>query len=362
MYILYAVAVFQGLLLSAALVRVRESSPENRVFALMFFLMSVDLVVQLLYASGFGRVIPYVLLWFISFPFLYPPLIFIAVTFVTGTRSKLTVKDLIHFLPFAIDVIQGALRFHFIPLLVKTITGKSIDRFGPAWLDLLFTSFLFLVFFAYTAGVIVHLYRYRTTVKGIVGEVERKRFRWILICALLFVFVWSVPLSMFIFSFVGIDIPDWTLGAAYAVTLYIFGFLSITRPEVLHSYHLQHSQSLDGEKNSLRYGDHLRRFKSFVEANRLYLDPGVTIAAICETLDIPVHQMSKALNSVERKNFYLMMNEYRVEFAKELLVREADKSILAIALESGFNSKSPFNDIFKKLTGCTPREYRQMNR
>jgi len=130
---------------------------------------------------------------------------------------------------------------------------------------------------------------------------------------------------------------------------------------VLHTNNFPIHHSVEGGESALRYEDHLRRFKSFVEENRLYLDPGVTIAGICESLGIPVHRMSKALNSVERKNFYLMMNEYRVEFAKELLVRDKDKGILEIALESGFNSKSPFNDIFKKLTGCTPREYRQRN-
>gem|GEM_PF-4907744 len=177
-YILYAVAVFQGLLLSAALVHVRDSSPANRVFALLFFLMSIDLVVQLLYASGFGKVIPDILVWFVSFPFFYPPLIYIAVTFVTGARREFTGKELLHFLPFIIDIVQCALRFYILPFIVEMTTGKSIDRFGPAWLNLLFSLFLFSVFFFYTAGVIVHLFRYRTTVRGLVGDMGRKRFRW----------------------------------------------------------------------------------------------------------------------------------------------------------------------------------------
>ena len=55
------------------------------------------------------------------------------------------------------------------------------------------------------------------------------------------------------------------------------------------------------------------------------------------------------------------MNEYRVEEVKKRMVDPAYKNltILAIAYDSGFNSKSSFNTIFKELTGMTPSAYQQ---
>jgi len=58
-------------------------------------------------------------------------------------------------------------------------------------------------------------------------------------------------------------------------------------------------------------------------------------------------------------NFYNLVNEYRVNEVKERMKSEDMKqlTILAIAFDSGFNSKSSFNTIFKEKTGRTPSEY-----
>ena len=69
------------------------------------------------------------------------------------------------------------------------------------------------------------------------------------------------------------------------------------------------------------------------------------------------------LNEKHGKNFFTFINEYRV---KEVISRFEDPkndnfTILAIAFDSGFNSKTTFNTIFKNLTGITPSEYREKN-
>jgi AraC-like DNA-binding protein len=58
-------------------------------------------------------------------------------------------------------------------------------------------------------------------------------------------------------------------------------------------------------------------------------------------------------------NFYNLVNEYRIKEVKDRLKSDKYKrlTILAIAYDSGFNSKSSFNTIFKEKTGQTPSEY-----
>jgi AraC-like DNA-binding protein len=53
-----------------------------------------------------------------------------------------------------------------------------------------------------------------------------------------------------------------------------------------------------------------------------------------------------------------LINSYRVNEAKALLINEPQDTILDIAYAAGFNSKASFNRIFKKVTGMTPSEYR----
>jgi AraC-like DNA-binding protein len=64
------------------------------------------------------------------------------------------------------------------------------------------------------------------------------------------------------------------------------------------------------------------------------------------------------------KNFMDLLNNYRIEEAKEMLLKPGknDRSILEIAFEVGFNSKEVFNRCFKKYTGMTPSEFKKMNK
>jgi AraC-like DNA-binding protein len=62
-----------------------------------------------------------------------------------------------------------------------------------------------------------------------------------------------------------------------------------------------------------------------------------------------------------KKNFYDLVNGYRVEEAKRLLLdpKNTNYTILSVGFEAGFNSKTTFNTVFKKFTGLTPTDFRK---
>lgn len=76
-------------------------------------------------------------------------------------------------------------------------------------------------------------------------------------------------------------------------------------------------------------------------------------------LDIHPNYISQVINSVEQKNFYDFINEHRVEEFKQLVSLSENQhfTLLALAFECGFNSKTSFNRNFKKATGMTPSTY-----
>ncbi|MCA0893976.1 helix-turn-helix domain-containing protein [Microbulbifer agarilyticus] len=97
-----------------------------------------------------------------------------------------------------------------------------------------------------------------------------------------------------------------------------------------------------------------------MHAEKLYLQPDVTIDLLAEGLEIPPRDLSMIINRHFEVNFYEFINRYRIEEAMRLL-RSADgqgKTITDIYLEVGFNSKSVFNTFFKKAAGMTPSQYR----
>ncbi len=103
-----------------------------------------------------------------------------------------------------------------------------------------------------------------------------------------------------------------------------------------------------------------RRLKEAVAANRLYEDPELTLATLAVKLRIPPHDLSRIINMGQEKNFSDFINEFRVrEIARKMQDPANDQlTLLGIAYESGFNSKTTFNRVFKEMTGKTPAEYK----
>jgi len=106
--------------------------------------------------------------------------------------------------------------------------------------------------------------------------------------------------------------------------------------------------------------DLVKKVTSLMEVEKIYQEPELTLQQLAKKLEVPVYQVSQTLNEGMKKNFYDVVNGYRVEEAKRLLLDEKNKNytILSVGFEAGFNSKTTFNTVFKKFTGMTPTEFR----
>lgn len=101
--------------------------------------------------------------------------------------------------------------------------------------------------------------------------------------------------------------------------------------------------------------------ESFLRESQSFLEPNLSLAELASRLKMPAHYLSQVLNLGFGKGFYELMADYRVDQAKALLrdPAQAERTVLEIAYDSGFNSKSVFNEAFRRRTGVTPSQYRQ---
>lgn len=99
--------------------------------------------------------------------------------------------------------------------------------------------------------------------------------------------------------------------------------------------------------------------KVLMDDECLYRDDEITLGGLADRLAVTPHQLSEFLNERLDVNFSGFINSYRIEEAKKLLVQDPASSIISICFHTGFNSKSAFNLAFKKITGYSPREYRE---
>jgi AraC-like DNA-binding protein len=97
----------------------------------------------------------------------------------------------------------------------------------------------------------------------------------------------------------------------------------------------------------------------FMKEKEPFLDNGLTLDSLANSVGLSSHHLSEILNKEAKKNFYQFINEYRINFICELIVDKPDINILDLAMSAGFSSKSTFNVVFKKIKCMTPSQYRK---
>ncbi|CAL2076236.1 AraC family transcriptional regulator [Tenacibaculum sp. 190524A02b] len=98
-----------------------------------------------------------------------------------------------------------------------------------------------------------------------------------------------------------------------------------------------------------------------IEKEKIYTDPNLTIKSLSKELKVRERELSNLINNCTKKNFYQFINQFRVVEFKKLIASEkaTQYSILGLAKEAGFSSKSTFYKSFKELEGITPSEYKK---
>jgi len=105
----------------------------------------------------------------------------------------------------------------------------------------------------------------------------------------------------------------------------------------------------------------IRKLRHLMEVEKAYLDADLSLRVLAEKLSITSRVLSQVLNEKLDRNFSDFINFYRVEEAKKILQdpRSAQKKIIALAFDVGFNTKVAFYNAFKKFTRMTPAQYRE---
>lgn len=106
----------------------------------------------------------------------------------------------------------------------------------------------------------------------------------------------------------------------------------------------------------------LNKVLHFFEREQIYLHPEIRISLLAKKAHTTPHVISRIINNRLNKSFSELVSYYRVEEVKKRLADPAYKhySIMGIAMDVGFTSKSAFNETFKKQNGMTPSQYLKM--
>lgn len=149
-----------------------------------------------------------------------------------------------------------------------------------------------------------------------------------------------------------------TLWIVIPLFIYLVGFFSLSQPEI---FRLQERKNTHVKQ---RLNDQMihalsKRLTYFMEEEQLFLQNDLTLKTLANQLGSSSNDISWLLNNVIHSSFYQYVNKYRIaHFLSQLRENNHEKmTLLAIALDSGFNSKTTFNKAFKSELGLTPSAY-----
>jgi len=362
LYIGISQSFFAGLLIATR----RPFTTANRIMTAWVFLFCIEMIFAL---------INHTVLEIYAFPFIsftYGPLLYLYVRHMANPSLKYQPWHTLHFVPFFVFFVVSVI-FRNISFFDDLSGFFTIDRFTP--LRIVYSACFFLSVTIYSILSFIQIRRHQVHLKDIVSFTSEKiTLNWMKILSITFYVGYIV-----IFILGGIDIIAGLVPFDPYILTFIFiaffsfaySFYAIRQPEML-DYPVAQREEDDFEvqagaekyaKSGLRKEQaeaYLTKLLSYMDDEKPYLDGDMTIHHLAQKTGIPRHYITEVLNEKYGRNFFTFVNEYRV---REVISRINDPkyqhyTILAIAFDAGFNSKSTFNTIFKAYTGNTPSEYR----
>lgn len=286
------------------------------------------------------------------------PLIFFYVLKITRPEYKFRFNDLLHFSPLLLELGAQALQVRdSINTGAATYDTPAFRQLNPVLQLLAFVSVTIYLCLAHRQ--IESFYR-RLKFNG--GDRYRNELRWLHNLLIVFGLLW-----LFWIPFAAADYLYYhhQLGVHAYCPLYLLLVAIIIW--MAAAAHLRAEPGLRAQSPSFlkpplpaamkQKGTWLKRA---VQTNLYYQDPELSLSLLAEKLDLSPHELSRIINTALKKSFNDFISEYRVaEVIRKMQDPAYDHiTLLGIAYDAGFNSRTTFHRIFKQLTGKSPAEYK----
>lgn len=305
----------------------------------------------------------------ILLPMLQGPLIFLYTRFLTTENPFLRKRDLFHLLPIAYGTFlfiffRNFASFTKLPYHEMSVGSRIIlVSYGV-------NGVLINIIYVLMALRLVYRYKQRMEDRFSVSD-ARNNLQWLRFVQLVSLLVpLLLVLSLLLYvETIKLPVDPWfPLYLCLTLLAFIMGYFGYRQSSVFPVEWVSASEKSESTGNGyLRSGlgnvdeaELMDRIHQHVKDTKAYLDSELTIYKIGNTLDVPYYHVTQAVNRVKGKNFYHYINEMRIEEVKKRMQDDDSGrfTLLALALDCGFNSKTTFNTVFKKFEGLTPTEYK----
>lgn len=316
-------------------------------------------------------------------PFLQGVILYFYVSELINQRLH-WLKCVLHLSPFVAYILSFSIYNHYHPQAFGVVDGTLRMHEHLPWLMWNHGVFKAILGTSYVMWSLFILVRYQLDLPHHYSSHDKINLNWlkywlISTLGLTFVIVAIIVIGADM-QFMSISNTYRLVGGLFILLIFVMGFFGFRQTTIFVEKNLPNSQPvLDkeiqytknennkapkyqksglGSEQAARYRDQLLEY---MEQHQPYLESKLTLSQLASQLDISTHHLSQIINEQLDKNFFDFVNHYRVTTVKQKLQDSAfaHYTLLGIALESGFNSKTSFNTVFKKMTGMTPSQYQK---
>lgn len=365
MLILLSIGCAQGVFFGLQLFWTRSNPSKNKFLACLLLLFSYRLFNQVLLYFGIGKYD----WWYhstLELSWSYGALIFLYVKASTSASYQLSKRDRLLFVPVVLQVIMS--------IFVRSQnffwdgTRESLSWLGY-WGYVLWMNYSTVPFIA-SLLILYHLNKARESL-SIIAPSERnpkpyqftkklltntRRF-YIMVVAIYF-------LDFLLIRFVNQEAYYYFNRFFYnpfligiSILTYVLSFVGYKQRKLL----LIRPKSQLPTRNQKALEEIAERLDLLMSTQQVFKNPNLSLDDLAKLLDTKTQLLSQTLKFIHNTSFYPFLTQYRVEEFRSLLLDPKHKhySLLGLAYEAGFNSKSSFHRAIKKHYQLTPSEFKR---
>ncbi len=371
----------------------KDNSLANKLLALVVINPGLNFINNIFILSDLIFQFPFVYFFFQGTAVLYAPLVLAYTNVLTGRKFKYI--TLLNFLSLGLVLLDlfYCLQFYRLPfnLQVEYLQGLTNGNYPEQMM--IYSNLFVLIMLAYLVVALLQIRKYAKVANDFFSDTERVKLKY------LQHFVWLLAILniLLTIAYATFQTPvvEYFFIPVIINTIYVYivyyafsqsAILSqeqfcnlmedITQLEKYHQYqeplckenkalHLEMARGNGKFKLAeMEMEENYRKILQLFEERKIFLDPAINLTRLSNEINACSHNISLTINTRFHKNFFELINSYRIEEAKILLSSESSKrmTIEAIGLHAGFNTKSAFYRAFKKHTGQTPTEFLQLSK
>lgn len=346
---------------------------KDYLLALVFILIGFELVFRYINFSISSLYNNWLVALDLFYWVLFGPVLYLYCDFVIYEYRRFKMKDLLHFIPLL--------------LLFVPYTGYLINNTGNTGfftfinngnllnrIILIIWDYITPVYFGF---IVIKLFKHKRNATAYFSNLRKKDLVWLLYLSSGYSLYLIIAISLnFINQILNIEIPFVDVDTSIIpLNIYVFGLgiygykqegifnEAISLPHQVNKEILKRRKQTKYYRSGLSNEESLeivQTLKTLMETEKPFLDYDLTIVDLSKLIDTTIHKLSQVINESFHKNFFELINEYRIKEVIKMLKDPKNKhlKIISMAYDCGFNSKSAFYSAFKNYTKITPTEYR----